>query len=80
MNPSIWNWLGWFILGIATGCGLTVLWFSVKDKVSLKWFEWLLAALTVLLFSFAVQTFFASLAERETQAAWLSLITDVTQP
>jgi hypothetical protein len=74
MNPGIWNWFWWFIFGTATGVGLTALWFSLKDKVSFKWYEWLLAVLSVLLFSFMVQTFFASFAEQEPKAAWLSLV------
>jgi hypothetical protein len=74
MNPGIWNWLWWFIFGIATGVGLTALWFSLKDKVSFKWYEWLLVVLSTFLLGFMVQTFFASFAEQESKAAWLSLV------
>lgn len=74
MNSGTWNWLWWFIFGIVAGAGVTALWFSIKDKVSVKWYEWLLAVLSTFLFGFMVQTFFASFAEQEPRAAWLSLV------
>mgnify|MGYP006928185416 CR=1 FL=1 len=74
MNPGMWTWLGWFVFGIVIGVGTTVLWYAVKDKTSLRWFEWLLGALTILLVGFTLQTFFASFAENEPTAGWMSLI------
>jgi len=74
MNSGIWNWLWWYLLGIVIGGGTIALWFSVKDKVTLKWYEWVLSMLTILLFAFTLQTVFGSFAEYEAQAAWMSLV------
>ena len=74
MSPGIWNWLGWYVFGLPLGIGLTILWFKLKDKVTEKWFEWVLSALTILLLGFTMQSFWGSFAELEPQAAWMSLV------
>jgi cation transport ATPase len=75
MHPEIWNWLWWFAFGVLVGAAGTVYFYSLKTKgTNLRWYEWLLAVLTVFLAGFAIQNFFASFAEKEPQAAWLSLV------
>ena len=74
MDSQMWNWLGYFTIGIFVGGGFTAFWFSIKDKVVLKWYEWLLSIVIIFMVGFTSQTFFASYAEREPQAAWMSLI------
>ena len=68
MNPEIWNWLWWFSFGILIGVASAASYFSLKAKgISLKWYEWPLAIIVVLLLVFTVQNFFGSLAESDRQ-------------
>lgn len=74
MTTGIWNWLGWFVFGIVVGGGMMALWFAMKEKITFKWYEYLLTALAVLILGFMMQTFWSSFQEFEAQAAWMSLL------
>lgn len=65
----------WLILGLIIGVGgfWLVSWTRSKG-ISLRWYEWLLAVLAVLLALLAVQLFAGSMAELESRAAWLLLL------
>lgn len=68
----MFEWLYWFLFGLI--CGIAIIKgveALAKKGITLRWYEWLLAVITFSLFILAVQTFFGSLAEWETQAAWL---------
>ena len=61
--------------GILIGVASAASYFSLKAKgISLKWYEWPLAIIVVLLLVFTVQNFFGSLAEMEVRAAGLLLV------
>lgn len=74
MTTGIWNWLGWFLFGNVVGGGIMTLWFSMKDKITFRWYEYLLTSLAVLILGFMMQTFWSSFQEFEAQAAWMSII------
>lgn len=68
------EWFFWYLFGFAMGGAVIYLLRSLTEKqISLRWYEWILGALTVLLFTFMVETFVHSLAEMQVKAAWLSL-------
>ncbi len=72
---GLWDWLGWFIFGIGLGVAGTIYFYSLKAKrVTLRWYEWLLAIAEVFLVGFTVQNFLGSFTELEPQAAWLMLV------
>lgn len=65
----------WLILGLIIGVGgfWLVSWTRSRG-ISLRWYEWLLAVLAVLLALLAVQLFTGSMAELEPRAAWELLL------
>jgi len=70
-----WNWFWYVLVGFFLGGGAVYLGVILNEKaIKLKWYEWVLIVLGFLLFLFMGQTFIASLAEGEPQAAWLSLL------
>jgi len=70
----MWDWLLWFLFGCVTGGFLTYLVMRLKERgITLRWHEWILGGATLLITVLMVQTFFASLAENEARAAWMSL-------
>ena len=65
----------WFIIGIIMGAlavGLLVL-FRAKN-IRLKWWEWILGIVGLLLLLFTIQNFIGTLNEEETKAAWMMLV------
>jgi hypothetical protein len=61
----------WFIIGLVIGAGLLTLalWLHSR-KIVVKWYEWLIGALGLLLLLFMIQNIVGSIAEMETIAAW----------
>jgi len=62
----------WLILGLVLGAGL--LWLATRASLRFTWYEWLLAALALVLLLFTVQNYFASLTELEPRAAGFMLL------
>ena len=60
----------WIILGAVVGIGF----YLAATKMSLTWYEWILAVLGVVLILFAVQNYNASQLELEARAAGLFLL------
>ena len=61
----------WFILGLIIGSGLLVLVYWISTcKIVVKWYEWLLGVIGLLLLLFMVQNILGSVREMETTAAW----------
>jgi uncharacterized membrane protein YfcA len=71
------NYIMWwtlFIVALAAGITVFVAWVFMKN-ISVKWYEWLIGALGVLLFVFMLQNFAGTLQEGEPKAAWIFLWT-----
>lgn len=67
--------MGWLILTFILGAAITwfVLW-SRNNNVSLKWYDWLVGALGILLVIAATQHFFGSLREDYFQPGMLGAL------
>jgi hypothetical protein len=65
----------WLIIGLIAGAAVLglVLWMRGRD-VSVKWYEWLIGAIGLLLLLFTIQNFAGSLAELESTAANMFLL------
>ncbi len=65
----------WLIIGLIAGAAVLglVLWMKGKD-VAVKWYEWLIGALGLMLLLFTIQNFAGSLAELESTAANMFLL------
>jgi uncharacterized membrane protein len=65
----------WLIIGLIAGAAVLglVLWMRGKD-VAVKWYEWLIGALGLVLLLFTIQNFAGSLAELESTAANMFLL------
>jgi len=63
-----------FFTGLVLGAALLalVLWLRSR-KIAVKWYEWLIGALGLLLLWWAVHDFFSSMAEFNEFAAWTFL-------
>jgi len=65
----------WIIIGIIIGGAFAALfWFLSKNKFSLKWYEWLMSGIGLLLLLWTIQNFTASFVEWEPKAAWMFLL------
>ena len=65
----------WFFYGLLVGAGAMRLLIWVKDgSIVIPWYGWAIGIITFLLASLTLQTFFASFQERESRAAWMSLL------
>ncbi|MFC1865522.1 dehalogenase [Chloroflexota bacterium] len=61
----------WFILGLIIGSGLLVLIYWIRTrKIVVKWYEWLLGVIGLLLLLFMIQNILGSVRELEPTAAW----------
>lgn len=61
----------WFIIGLVISAGLLTLALWLRSrKIVVKWYEWLIGALGLLLLLFMIQNIAGSIAEMETIAAW----------
>ena len=65
----------WLIVGLIAGAGVLalVLW-SNNRGVSIKWYDWVIGVIGLLLLLFTIQNFFGSNAELEPTAANLFLL------
>ncbi len=65
----------WLIIGLIAGAAVLglVLWMRGKD-VSVKWYEWLVGAIGLMLLLFTIQNYAGSLAELESTAANMFLL------
>jgi len=65
----------WFLLGavIVGGFVLLLNWMRSNNR-SFTWYEWLLGVIGLALLVFAVQSFYGSMVEDESQAAWMFLL------
>ncbi len=65
----------WLIIGLIAGAAVLglVLWMKGKD-VAVKWYEWLVGALGLMLLLFTIQNYAGSLAELESTAANMFLL------
>lgn len=66
----------WFLIALIFGVGLTALVFWLRNrKIVVKWYEWLIGGVGLLLLLYAIQNVVAAFAEVEPEAAWLLLLT-----
>jgi hypothetical protein len=65
----------WLIIGLVAGAAVLglILWMKGRD-ISVKWHEWLIGAIGLLLLLFTIQNFAGSLAELESTAANMFLL------
>jgi hypothetical protein len=65
----------WLIIGLVAGAAVLglVLWMRGRN-IAVKWYEWLIGALGLVLLLFTIQNFFGSLAELESTAANMFLL------
>ena len=52
-----------------------LIFYVVHNKISVRWWEWLIGGVGLVLFVFALQNFFGAFAEDESHAAWTFLWT-----
>jgi hypothetical protein len=65
----------WLILGLIVGAGiLAVALWSNNRGVSIKWYDWVIGVIGLLLLLFTIQNYFGSNAELEPTAANLFLL------
>ena len=64
----------WFLIGLVIGVALVTLalWLRCR-RIAVKWYEWLIGVIGLLLLLFTIQNFSASFAEYEEFAAWTFL-------
>lgn len=75
MKTVSWIWLLYFLIGCFTGGYLVSIRNRMKRKsVRFVWYEWILTVVNLLFYILLIQTFIASLAEGEPQAAWMSVV------
>ena len=62
----------WFIIALVVGVALTVLvmWLRSRDMV-VRWYEWLIGAIGLLLLLFTIQNSVTAFAELEPTAVWM---------
>ena len=64
----------WFVIGLIIGAGLLVLALWLRSrKIAVRWYEWLIGLIGLILLLFTIQNFSASFAEHEEFAAWTFL-------
>lgn len=67
-------WWTLFTFVLAVIITALIAWVIVK-KVSVKWYEWLIGAIGLILLVFMLQNFFGTFSEGESHAAWTFLWT-----
>jgi hypothetical protein len=65
----------WFLYGLFIGAGaMRVGIWVLEGSIIVPWYTWITGIITFLLLSLTLQTFIASFMERESRAAWMSLL------
>ena len=65
----------WFIIGLIVGVAVLALSLWLRNNnIAVKWYEWLIGVLGLLLVLFSIPNFTGSFAEREPAAAWMFLL------
>lgn len=65
----------WFLIGLIVGVGGTLLIAWIRSKqFSIRWYEWLIGVVALLLALLAIQSYSASMAELEPRAAYFFLL------
>ena len=65
----------WFVVALIVGAGIAALAFWLRGAdMKVSWYEWLIGIVGLLLMFFAIQNFFGSGAEGETEAANMFLL------
>lgn len=65
----------WFLFGIVLGVGILAVVLSVRArKIAVRWYEWLMGAVALILALLILQNFLASYAEHEPRAAWMGVL------
>ncbi|AGG08478.1 putative reductive dehalogenase anchoring protein [Dehalococcoides mccartyi BTF08] len=65
----------WFIVTFLIGATIVALtWWLRSRGVKVSWYEWLIGIIGLALLIFTAQNYFASLAEVESQAAYMFLL------
>lgn len=64
-----------FLYGLVIGAfGMRLITWVQEGKISVSWYAWLIGVGALALVTLTLQTFFASFQERESRAAWMSLL------
>lgn len=63
----------WMGLMVGAGAGVFAMWLAQK-KLGIRWYEWLMGGLAVILLILAVQHYFGSLTEYEPTAGWIGAL------
>jgi hypothetical protein len=75
MRSARWEWLWYVAIGfVLGGSGVYVVTKLNAVDVRMLWYEWILAALFMIIFVFMGQTVIASSKESEPRAAWMTLL------
>jgi protein-S-isoprenylcysteine O-methyltransferase Ste14 len=62
----------WLIIGLVIGAALLALVMQMRNKnFSIKWYEWLIGIVGMLLLLFTIQNSFALITEVQPTAAWM---------
>lgn len=65
----------WFIFGMIIGAGILTVVLTVRArKIRVRWYEWLMGAVALILALLILQNFLASYTEHEPRAAWMGLL------
>ena len=65
----------WTIIGLLVGAGLVWLVLRLRDRnIAVKWYEWLIGAVGLLLLTVTIQNFTGSFAEHQPSSAWMYLL------
>lgn len=65
----------WFIIGGLLVAGIAFLINVIrKNNVSVRWYEWLIGILGMVLFLFTIQNFYTAFEELAPKAAWMFLL------
>ncbi len=68
-------WIMWVIVGLIVGAGLLWLVLRVRNQgTEIKWYDWLIGIIGLLLLLFTIQNFAGSMAEVESTAANMFLL------
>lgn len=65
----------WFVIALVVGVALAVLVAWLRNRsIEVKWYEWLIVAVSLGMLVFGVQVFLTSAGELETKAGWMHIL------